>query len=203
MLVVAPEPRLDQEGGKAVGMQEDAVLAAMVWLARAHGRGRWQGIAPGWLRGLKMHTLQWCFACTNSCWLSKGLMDTNWPQPLLLLFSSLLLPLMLQIWMGEGRLSSWTSHLIRLISCEQLMGMQCADFLLLLGGNWICPNGPDQGLRTTSCQLKPSITCSDLLISTTLCTLSHWGQLCPACCTLEARIVPALLSPSVQAVPYL
>lgn len=82
--------------------------------------------------------------------------------------------------MGEGPLSSWTlcSHPIRLISCEQLMGMQCADFLLSLGGNWICPNGPDQGLRMISCQLQPNITCSELLISTILGTLSHQGQLC-------------------------
>lgn len=133
-------------------------------------------------------------------------MDTNWPQPLVapLLFPSA--PLMLQIWMGEGPLNSWTlcSHPIRLIGSEQLMGMQCADFLLSLGGNWICPNGPDWGLRTISCQLKPNSTCSELLVSTILGTLSHQGQLCPARFTPEARIVPALLlNPHAQAVPYL
>lgn len=153
-----------------------------------------------------MHPLEQCFSCTSSCWLGKGLMDTNWPQPPLapLLFPPA--PLMLQIWMGEEPLSSWTLcfHPIRLISCEQLMGMQYADFLLSLGGNWICPNGPDQGLRVISCQVKSNITCSELLISTILGTLSHRGQLCPAWFTLEARIVPALLlSPCVQTVPYL
>lgn len=151
-----------------------------------------------------MHPLERCFSCTSSDWLGKGLMDTNCISLLLLLF--LPTPLMLQIWMGQGPLSSWTlcSHPVRLISCEQLMGMQCADFLLSLGRNWICPNGPDWGLRMISCQLKPNITCSELLIFTTLGTLSHQGQLCLACFTLEAMIVPALLlSPCVQAVPYL
>lgn len=38
--------------------------------------------------------------------------------------------------------------------------MQCAGFLLSLGGNWICPKGLDQGLGTISCQLKAKITSS-------------------------------------------